>query len=32
MKAVGIATVGDLYALELSTLDDHFGSLAVAKA
>ena len=26
MKAVGIATVGDLYALELSTLEDHFGS------
>ena len=25
MKAVGIATVGDLYALELSTLEDHFG-------
>ncbi len=26
MKAVGIATVGDLYALELTTLEDHFGS------
>jgi DNA polymerase-4 len=26
MKAVGIATVGDLYALELSTLEHHFGS------
>jgi DNA polymerase-4 len=26
MKAVGIATVGDLYALELSTLEGHFGS------
>jgi DNA polymerase IV len=26
MKAVGIATVGDLYALDLSTLEDHFGS------
>jgi DNA polymerase-4 len=26
MKAVGIATVGDLYALELSALEDHFGS------
>jgi DNA polymerase IV len=26
MKTVGIATVGDLYALELSTLEDHFGS------
>src|SRR5882757_6312558 len=26
MKAVGIATVGDLSALELSTLEDHFGS------
>src|SRR3984885_2370467 len=26
MKAVGIATVGDLYAMELSTLEDHFGS------
>src|SRR5882762_4595582 len=26
MKAVGIATVGDLYALELSTLEDQFGS------
>src|ERR1700678_224009 len=26
MKAVGIAAVGDLYALKLSTLDDHFGS------
>jgi DNA polymerase-4 len=26
MKAVGIATVGDLYAVELSTLEDHFGS------
>jgi DNA polymerase IV len=26
MKAVGIATVGDLYALELSTLERHFGS------
>jgi DNA polymerase IV len=26
MKAVGIATVGDLHALELSTLEDHFGS------
>jgi DNA polymerase-4 len=26
MKAVGIATVGDLYALELSSLEDHFGS------
>jgi DNA polymerase-4 len=25
MKAVGIATVGDLYALELSTLERHFG-------
>jgi DNA polymerase IV len=26
MKAVGIATVGDLYASELSALEDHFGS------
>ena len=26
MNAVGIATVGDLYALELSTLENHFGS------
>jgi DNA polymerase-4 len=26
MKTVGIATVGDLCALELSTLEDHFGS------
>jgi DNA polymerase IV len=26
MKAVGIATVGDLYALDLSTLEGHFGS------
>ena len=26
MKAAGIATVGDLYALELSTLEGHFGS------
>jgi DNA polymerase-4 len=26
MKAVGIATVGDLYSLGLSTLEDHFGS------
>ena len=26
MNAVGIATVGDLYALELSTLEHHFGS------
>lgn len=26
MKAVGIATVGDIYALERSTLEDHFGS------
>ncbi len=26
MNAVGIATVGDLYALELSTLESHFGS------
>src|SRR5487761_1393107 len=26
MNAVGIATVGDLYTLELSTLENHFGS------
>jgi DNA polymerase-4 len=26
MRAVGIATVGDLYALDLSTLEGHFGS------
>jgi DNA polymerase-4 len=26
MKAVGVATVGDLYNLELSALEDHFGS------
>lgn len=26
MKAVGIATVGDLYGLELSDLENHFGS------
>jgi DNA polymerase-4 len=26
MMAVGIATVGDLYAMELSTLESHFGS------
>jgi len=26
MKAVGISTVGDLFAMELSTLEDHFGS------
>jgi DNA polymerase-4 len=26
MKAVGITTVGDLYNLELSALEDHFGS------
>lgn len=26
MEAVGIATVGDLYRLELSDLEDHFGS------
>src|ERR1700679_662454 len=26
MKAVGITTVGDLYRLELSDLEDHFGS------
>jgi DNA polymerase-4 len=26
MKAVGIETVGDLYALEVSTLESHFGS------
>jgi DNA polymerase-4 len=26
MKALGIATVGDLFALELTTLEDHFGS------
>jgi DNA polymerase-4 len=26
MNAVGITTVGDLYALELSTLENHFGS------
>jgi DNA polymerase-4 len=26
MKAVGISTVGDLYALELPTLEGHFGS------
>jgi DNA polymerase IV len=26
MKAVGIATVGDLYSLEQSTLESHFGS------
>jgi DNA polymerase-4 len=26
MRAVGIATVGDVYALELSALEDHFGS------
>src|SRR6266851_2259877 len=26
MKTVGIATVGDLYALELSSLEHHFGS------
>ena len=26
MNAVGIATVGDLYALQLSALEDHFGS------
>ena len=26
MKAIGIATVGDLYATELSTLEEHFGS------
>jgi DNA polymerase-4 len=26
MKAVGIATVGDLYVLALSALEDHFGS------
>jgi nucleotidyltransferase/DNA polymerase involved in DNA repair len=25
MKAIGITTVGDLYSLELSTLEDHFG-------
>src|SRR5277367_2266983 len=29
MTAVGIATVGDLYALELSTREDHFGSYGV---
>jgi DNA polymerase IV len=26
MKAVGVATVGDLYRLEMSGLEDHFGS------
>jgi len=26
MKSFGIATVGDLYAMELSALEDHFGS------
>jgi DNA polymerase-4 len=26
MKAVGVATVGDLYAMDLSTLEAHFGS------
>src|SRR5580704_14315486 len=26
MNGIGITTVGDLYALELSTLEDHFGS------
>ena len=26
MNAIGIATVGDLYTLELSTLENHFGS------
>lgn len=29
MKAVGIATVGDLYRLELSDLENHFGSYGV---
>ena len=29
MKAVGITTVGDLYALELSALEGHFGSYGV---
>ncbi len=29
MNAVGIATVGDLYALELSTLEHHFGSYSL---
>jgi DNA polymerase-4 len=29
MKAVGITTVGDLYALELSALERHFGSYGV---
>jgi DNA polymerase IV len=29
MKAVGIATVGDLYRLELSDLEQHFGSYGV---
>jgi DNA polymerase IV len=29
MKAVGIATVGDLYRLELSDLEHHFGSYGV---
>src|SRR3984957_12223781 len=29
MKAVGIATVGDLYAFELSALERHFGSYGV---
>ncbi len=29
MKAVGIATVGDLYQLELSDLESHFGSYGI---
>jgi DNA polymerase-4 len=29
MHAAGITTVGDLYALELSTLENHFGSYGV---